>query len=93
MSNCEMVASILGKTDDGRRLYQTPREIERHGRNGDGTWLYFLQGAVNGELTPKGEAVVRVFYNHVIENDWDYSFETFVKRFKDEIESECLACA
>lgn len=84
MTDCEIVADILGRTNDGRQLYQTPDEIERHGRNGDGQWLKFLETAANGWLNAKGKKLLRVFHQQVIAGDFRYPINEFAEKFKGE---------
>jgi hypothetical protein len=78
---CQLVADILHATRDGRELYQTEEEIERHGRNGDGTWLKFLENCANGFVTRRGYELLRVLHRQVLAGDYRYSFKEFVQRF------------
>jgi hypothetical protein len=81
MTDCEIAADILQRTNDGRDLSQSPEEIERHGRNGDGQWLKFLEHAVNGFLNQRGKDLLRVFHQQVLAGDYQYSLRDFVARF------------
>jgi hypothetical protein len=76
---CQLVIDILHATRDGRDLYQTDDEIERHGPNGDGAWLKFLENCANGFVKPRGYELLRVLHRQVLARDYRYSFEEFVR--------------
>lgn len=79
-----MAIEILQKTNDGRELYQTPEQIERYGRNGDGWQLSFLQSAINGHLNERGKKLLAVLHRQVLLKDYQYPFNEFVAKFEAE---------
>ena len=78
---CGLVIDILSRTNDGRDLYQENYEIERHGRNGDGFWLKFLENATNGWINAAGERLLTIFHRQVLAGDYRYSPREFIRRF------------
>jgi len=81
---CQLVIDILEATHDGKDLYQTEQEIERHGKNGDGQWLYFLQCAVNASADrayPNADRMLAVLHRQVQADDFHYGFDDFACRF------------
>jgi hypothetical protein len=80
----QLVIEVLERTRDGRALFQTPDEIERHGRNGDGAWLKFLENACNGHLNARGRALLQAFHRQVLAGDYQYEIHEFEQRFTPE---------
>ena len=81
MSNCDKAIAIFQATRDGRTLYQTPEQVERYGRNGDGWQLAIVESAVNGSLNPQGERLFECLYEQVVAGDYAYPMREFVSRF------------
>jgi hypothetical protein len=81
---CQLAIEILQKTRDGRDLFQTDQEIARHGRNGDGAWLKFIEDAVNGFLNAKGDRLLQALHRQVLADDYRYPVTDFIKRFLEE---------
>jgi hypothetical protein len=81
---CQLVIDVLEKTRDGHDLYQTDAEIERHGRNGDGAWLKFLESCANAFVNDRGYKLLRIFHRQVLAGDYRYSVTKFVQRFLPE---------
>jgi len=75
------VIEILQHTNDGRDLFQTAAERERHGANGDGQWLLYLQNAANGWLTGEALRMLPIFYAHVLAGDYQYPILDFFEKF------------
>jgi hypothetical protein len=85
---CQLVIDILEATHDGKDLYQTPEEIERHGPNGDGEWLYMLQCAANaadGRDYPTADRVLVALGRQVQAGDYHYEINDFVAHFVPEV--------
>ena len=80
-SNCDYVIEILQATNDGHDLYQTADEIARHGRNGDGQWLLYLQNAANGWLSGEALRMLPIFHQHVLAGDYKYPILDFFEKF------------
>ena len=86
MTHCEMAIEILQKTRDGYDLYQSEKNIERHGRNGDGWQLALIQDAVNNHLNDKGAALFAALHRQVGAGDYKYPIGEFIARFCREIQ-------
>jgi hypothetical protein len=81
---CEIAIEILQKTRGGRDLFQTDQEIERHGRNGDGAWLKFLEDAVNGFINANGDRLLQALHRQLLADDYRYPVKDFINRFLKE---------
>lgn len=77
----DMVLQILEKTNDGRALFQTPAEIERHGRNGDGWQLKLCQDACNNWLTTRGKLLFEKLHAQIMNDDAAYGLSDFIDKF------------
>lgn len=80
-THVQMAIEMLEHTADGRKLYQTPAEIERHGRNGDGWQLKCIEMAVNGFLSERGQRLFELLHRQVMADDAAYSMDEFVEKF------------
>lgn len=85
MTNCDMAIDILRTTNDGRRLYQSEANIERHGPNGDGWQLALIQDAVNQNLNANGQQLFEKLHVQVMCGDFRYSVNDFIATFLPEL--------
>jgi hypothetical protein len=81
MNACEKAIDILERTNDGRLLFQSELDVERHGHNGDGWQLKLLESAVNNFLTARGKEVFDALHRQVLAGDYLYDHKTFVEKF------------
>lgn len=86
MTNSEKAIEILQRTNDGRQLFQTEKQIQKYGRNGDGWQLAILQDAVNGELNEKGEMLFDALHKQVLAGDFRYPLKDFVSKFLPQVQ-------
>lgn len=81
----KQAVEILEKTNDGRDLYQSEENIERHGKNGDGWQLAIIQCAVNGHLNESGHVLFAALHRQVLLGDYLYPIDEFKSRFCPEL--------
>jgi hypothetical protein len=78
---CDLACEIVKATRDGRDLFQTEEQVWRHGPNGDGWQLAFLQDAINGHLNEEGYRLLVVLHRQVLAGDYRYAAKEFLERF------------
>ena len=85
MTDSDRAIEILEKTNDGKLLFQTPEQVERYGRNGDGWQLALVQDAVNHHLNEKGVALFAALHRQVMAGDYRYPLKEFIAKHCPEL--------